>query len=83
MVQKTLSDLIFAGKSELALAFYVFMMEDPGASPFLSVKAVEARFKPGMERWLERLFCHESSEDLEALLAMQRHIGAVCVFQRS
>ena len=76
-VQKALSDLVLARKSELAQAFYNFMMEDPGAAPFLSVKAVEDRLKPGMERWLERLFCHESSEDLEAVLAMQRHIGTV------
>lgn len=76
-VQKALSDLVLGSKSELALAFYNFMLEDPGAAPFLSVKAVEARLKPGMERWLERLFCHESIEELEAVLAMQRHIGGV------
>lgn len=76
-VQKMLAELVLENKSELALAFYNFMMEDPAASPFLSVKAVEARLKPGMERWLERLFCHESVADLEVVLAMQRHVGAV------
>lgn len=76
-VQKALSDLVLRNKSELAQAFYGFMMDDPCASPFLSVKSVEDRLKPGMERWLERLFCHESGEELEAVLAMQRHIGAV------
>ena len=62
-------------KAELALAFYSFMTADPGAATFLSVKAVENRLKPGMERWLERLFCHKNSDELKAVLAMQRHIG--------
>jgi diguanylate cyclase len=76
-VQKALSDLVLGSKSELAGAFYSFMMEDPAAAQFLAVKAVEARLKPGLERWLERLFCHQNSEELEAVLAMQRHIGEV------
>lgn len=71
------SDTVFRNKGVLALAFYSFMMKDAAAAAFLSVKSVEERLKPGMERWLESLFCHQSSAELQAVLAMQRHIGEV------
>lgn len=76
-VHKVLSDLVRGSKTELAQTFYSFMMEDEGAAPFLSAKAVEDRLKPGMERWLEKLFCHQSLAELEVVLAMQRHVGEV------
>lgn len=77
LVKKVVSDLVFREKAALAQAFYRFMMDDPAAATFLSVKAVEDRLKPGMERWLESLFCHQNSEELQAVMAMQRHIGEV------
>ena len=76
-VQQAVSEIVMRDKAELALTFYSFMMQDPAAAQFLSVKAVEDRLKPGMERWLERLFCYETDEELQAVLAMQRHIGGV------
>lgn len=76
-VRRVLSGIIRRDKTTLALAFYGSMMEDIDAAQFLSVKSVEERLKPGLERWLERLFCHDSSEELKAVLAMQRHIGEV------
>ena len=76
-VQQVVSDLVFREKAALAQAFYRFMMDDPAAATFLSVKAVEDRLKPGMERWLESLFCYQNKEELQAVMAMQRHIGDV------
>lgn len=71
------ADLVIRHKADLAQAFYNYMLADPQASQFLGMKAVEDRLKPGMERWLERLFGHKSIDDLQAVLAMQRHIGSV------
>jgi diguanylate cyclase len=76
-VQQTLSDVVQRDKAALALAFYSQMMRDPAAAKYLSVKSVEERLMPGMERWLDRLFCHETTAELHAVLAMQRHIGEV------
>ena len=76
-VQQAVSDVVLRDKAALALAFYSHMVQDPTAAKFLSVKSVEERLKPGMERWLERLFCHETADELQGVLAMQRHIGEV------
>jgi len=76
-VQQSLAQLVLGSKTELAQAFYDFMLQDDQAVQFLSARTVEERLKPGMERWLEKLFCHVGAQELEAVLAMQRHIGAV------
>lgn len=76
-VQQAVSAVVLRDKEALALTFYSHMMRDPAAARFLSVKSVEERLKPGMERWLERLFCHETSQESQSVLAMQRHIGEV------
>ena len=76
-VQQTVADVVRREKSNLALAFYSHMMGDPAAAQFLSLKSVEDRLKPGMERWLEQLFCLETHDELQGVLAMQRHIGEV------
>ena len=76
-VQRAVRDVVLRGKAELALTFYKFMLQDATAAKFLSVQAVEDRLKPGLERWLESLFCHETDAELQAVLAMQRHIGEV------
>ncbi|PKO59531.1 MAG: diguanylate cyclase [Betaproteobacteria bacterium HGW-Betaproteobacteria-13] len=77
LVKQEISQLVRRDKAVLADAFYDYMMQDPNASPFLSVKAVEARLKPGLQKWLERLLCHDSEAELQAVLAMQRHVGEV------
>lgn len=77
IVQQTLAEVVSRNKSILAQTFYQHMMENPAAAEFLSVKTVEDRLKPGLERWLGSLFCHQSNEELRAVLAMQRHIGEV------
>jgi diguanylate cyclase len=38
---------------------------------------VQERLKPGLELWLESLFCATSLEELSAVLAMQRQVGEV------
>ncbi len=76
-VQQAVRQVVLRDKSALAETFYRFMLQDPAAAQFLSIKAVEDRLKPGMERWLERLFCYETTDELQAVLAMQRHIGEI------
>jgi diguanylate cyclase len=75
--QKTLADLVQRDKAALASAFYAYMLDDSNAAGFLSIGTVESRLKPGLERWLDRLFCYESDEELQAVLALQRHVGEV------
>ncbi len=70
-------DIVREHKAEMAAAFYGFMLDDPSARPFLSVTTVEARLKPGLQRWMEVLFCTTTEEELAAALAMQRHVGEV------
>lgn len=76
-IRDCLATIVRQSKEELAEAFYVFMLEDEEAAPFLNVKTVEARLKPGLAIWLERLFCHTNEQELDAVLAMQRHVGEV------
>ncbi len=53
-VRRVLSEIIRRDKATLALAFYGSMMEDMDAAQFLSVKSVEERLKPGLERMVDR-----------------------------
>lgn len=76
-VRDAVAGIIQRDKAALATRFYSFMLEDEGAKPFLSVTTVEARLKPGLQRWLEVLFYHRSVEELAAALALQRHVGEV------
>lgn len=76
-IHEAVAALVLAHKATLAQTFYSVMMGDAHAAQFLGAKAVESRLKPGMERWLERLFCRQSAEAFDAALAMQRHIGSV------
>lgn len=76
-VKKAIAEIILRDKSMMVDVFYRDMMEDADTAPFLSVKTVEERLKPGLERWLEKLLCSETEDDLQAMLAMQRQIGEV------
>ncbi|MBL8451340.1 MAG: GGDEF domain-containing protein [Zoogloea sp.] len=76
-VRDAVAGIIQRDKADLAAAFYAYMLQDEGAKPFLSVTTVEARLKPGLQRWLEVLFHHRSVEELAAALALQRHVGEV------
>ena len=61
----------------LAEYFYSQMLIDPGTGFFLSHKQVEDRLKPSMELWLRRIFDASPDTDIEALFALQRHVGEV------
>lgn len=74
---KAITRIVNKNKKQLVNAFYNFMMSDKSAAQFLSVNSVEQRLKPGLERWLDILFCEPSEETLKAALAMQRHVGEV------
>ena len=76
-VRNSVAEIIERDKLELASAFYRHMLSDPGAAPFLSVFAVEEKLKPGLQRWMEVLFCHRSVDELAAALALQKHVGEV------
>jgi len=72
-----IAETIHQEKSSLSAAFYRYMMQHHVAAQFLSVASVEARLKPGLERWLETLFCSHTPETINAALAMQRQVGEV------
>lgn len=76
-VRAEVARIVGQDKADLATTFYRFMLEDEGAKPFLSVATVEARLKPGLQRWLEVLFGHASRDELAGALALQRHVGEV------
>ena len=77
LAQQTLAELVQHDKAALANCFYAYMLADPSAAGFLSIGTVESRLKPGLERWLDRLFCYETEDELQAVLALQRHVGEV------
>ncbi|MBN9698328.1 MAG: GGDEF domain-containing protein [Zoogloea sp.] len=76
-VRAEVARIVGQDKTELAATFYRFMLEDDGAKPFLSVTTVEARLKPGLQRWMQVLFGHTSRDELAGALALQRHVGEV------
>lgn len=76
-VNQVVSDLVLQDQVALAERFYAYMMEDPDAAAFLSIQAVQERLKPGMARWLVSLFCLRTEPELQAVMAMQRHIGDI------
>lgn len=76
-ISAVLTDLIQGHKSELAQSFYSVMMRDSAAAPYLEMQSVEDQLKPGLQRWLQNLFCYRNTEELLAVLAMQRHVGTV------
>ena len=77
IIRNTLSALILRDKTVLAEIFYREMLEDTEASKLLSAKSVESHLKPGLCLWLKKLLCHDSRDELKAVLAMQRHVGEV------
>lgn len=76
-VRSAVAQIIDRDKAALAGAFYRHMLSDPAATPFLSVLAVEEKLKPGLQRWMEVLFCHRNIDELGAALALQKHVGEV------
>ncbi|WP_079437118.1 GGDEF domain-containing protein [Zoogloea sp. LCSB751] len=76
-IRAAVTGIIERDRAELADRFYEQMLADPGAVQFLSAQAVEAHLKPGLQRWMEMLFCHRSVEELVSALALQRHVGEV------
>lgn len=76
-IRQTLSMLTLRDKETLAEIFYREMLVDREASKLLSAKSVESHLKPGLCLWLKKLFCHDSRDELKAVLAMQRHVGEV------
>ncbi len=76
-VRAEVARIVAQDKTDLAASFYRYMLGDEGAKPFLSVAAVEAHLKPGLQRWLQVLFGHTSRDELAGALALQRHVGEV------
>jgi diguanylate cyclase len=76
-MRQELAVIVGRDKEGLAEVFYREMTADPDASKFLSAKSVESHLKPGLGLWLSRLFCHETEDELKAVLALQRHVGQV------
>lgn len=76
-VLSIIAEIIHRDKQVLADFFYSHMLKDKIAAAFLSTKTVEERLKPGLQLWMETLFCQSSQENLETALAMQRHVGEV------
>ena len=62
---------------ELAASFYKHMLEDPVAAQFLSNEQVQNRLSGSMQRWVTTLFSVSSSDDLQPVIAQQKHIGDV------
>lgn len=76
-VLSIITEIIQRDKHDLVEVFYSYMLKDKIASSFLSAKTVEERLKPGLQRWMQTLFCQSGKDDLDAALAMQRHVGEV------
>lgn len=70
-------DVVVQHRAEMADAFYVRMLADPDARPFLSHQAVHERLRFSMQRWLETLFSCTDHAAFSGAMAMQRHIGEV------
>ncbi|MGC9455913.1 MAG: diguanylate cyclase [Halothiobacillaceae bacterium] len=75
--RQAVRQLVEEEAAHLAGVFYERMLDDPQASEFLSHQAVHDRLNPSMQGWLRALFGVEHSEELTALIDMQRHVGAV------
>lgn len=75
--RQALRDIVEHDKATLADAFYAAMLSDTEAAAFLAPQTVQSRLKPGMQRWMQSLFCCEDATAFEAAIAMQRHIGDV------
>lgn len=70
-------DVVVRHRAAMADAFYVRMLADNDARPFLSHQAVHERLRFSMQRWLETLFSCVDHAAFTAAMAMQRHVGEV------
>lgn len=62
---------------ELASAFYGEMLGDPRAAPFLDHEQVRQSLHGSMTRWIRQLFAARDREQVDELIAVQRHVGQV------
>lgn len=62
---------------ELAQSFYKHMLEDPAAAQFLSHEQVQERLSGSMQRWIITMFSLTRTNDLQPIIAQQKHIGDV------
>ena len=62
---------------QLATSFYKHMLEDPAAAQFLSHEQVQSRLSKSMQRWIITLFSLTDADDLQPILAQQKHVGDV------
>ncbi|WP_323001969.1 GGDEF domain-containing protein [Denitromonas sp.] len=76
-MRQDLAAFVSARASALAEYFYQQMLMDKGTEVFLSHKRVEEHLKPSMCLWLERIFDASPDVDIDALFALQRHVGEV------
>lgn len=63
--------------AQLATSFYKHMLEDPAAAQFLSHEQVQSRLSSSMQRWIIKLLSLTSADDLQPILAQQKHVGDV------
>lgn len=63
--------------AELANSFYKHMLEDPVAAQFLSDEQVKERLSGSMQCWIITLFSLTARDDLQPVIAQQKHIGDV------
>lgn len=76
-MRQDLAAFVSARASALAEYFYQQMLMDKRSEVFLSHKRVEEHLKPSMCLWLERIFDASPDVDIDALFALQRHVGEV------
>ncbi|NLY13108.1 MAG: diguanylate cyclase [Gammaproteobacteria bacterium] len=62
---------------ELAQSFYQHMLEDAVAAQLLSHEQVQERLSSSMQRWIITLFSLTATDDLQPIIAQQKHIGDV------
>lgn len=76
-VRRRLAVFVSDRAPALAEYFYQQMLMDKGTEVFLSHKRVEEHLKPSMRLWLTRIFDASPTADVDALFALQRHVGEV------
>jgi len=63
--------------TQLAISFYKHMLADPAAAQFLSHEQVQSRLSKSMQRWVITLFSLTNKDDLQPIIAQQKHVGDV------
>lgn len=76
-VREHIARVVRTHKAALAEAFYAEMLQHPQGRLFLDADIVHQRLHASMQRWLEELFAPHTREELDAIVAHQRHVGEV------